>query len=116
MDYETPDMVVREVENVTIARIRYANLTDIFQIQRMTAELERLMDTGVRKLIIDFKYVRHAGSASLGMLIQLQKKMKGLGGSMILSHAENIDELLSVSRTKPMFKLATDPKSAFKLF
>jgi hypothetical protein len=77
MDYETADLVVREVKGVTIVRLKNANLT--------------------------------------GMLISLQKKMDANGGKMILSHSENIRDLLHVSRTAGLFKLANDPKAAFAM-
>jgi anti-anti-sigma factor len=116
MDYETADLLVRNVEGVTIVRVRYPNLDGLMEIQRITAELDTLLARGVRKLVFDFKYVKHAGSAALGLLIALQRKMDARGGTLILSHAERIEELLKVSRTASLFKRAADPRAAFKLF
>ena len=115
MDYETPDLVVREVSGVTIVRLKNANLTGMLEIQHIQSELDQLLERGVRKLVIDFKYVRHAGSAALGLLISLQKRMEKLSGKVILSHSENIAELLKVSRTAGLFHLASDPKAAFAM-
>ena len=115
MDYETPDILVREVKGVTIVRLKNANLTGMLEIQHVTSELDQLLERGVRKLVFDFKYVRHASSAALGMLIALQKKVDKLGGKLILSHSENISELLRVSRTASLFTLADDPKAAFAM-
>jgi anti-anti-sigma factor len=115
MDYETADLVVREVKGVTIVRLKNANLTGMLEIQHITSEMDQLVAGGVRKLVFDFKYVRHASSAALGLLISLQKKMDANGGKMILSHSENIRDLLHVSRTAGLFKLANDPKAAFAM-
>jgi anti-anti-sigma factor len=115
MDYETPDLVVREVKGITIVRLKNANLTGVLEIQHVTSEFDQLLDRGVRKLVFDFKYVKHVGSAALGMMIALQKKIDRLGGKLVLSHSENIAELLNVSRTASLFKLASDPKSAFAM-
>jgi anti-anti-sigma factor len=115
-DYETADLLVRNVQGVTIVRVRYPNLDGLIEIQRITAELDALLARGVRKLVFDFKYVKHAGSASLGLLIALQKKMDARGGTLVLSHAERVEELLSVSRTASLFKRAPDPRAAFKMF
>jgi anti-anti-sigma factor len=115
MEYETPDMVVREVKGVTIVRLKNANLTGMLEIQHVTSEIDQLLARGVRKLVFDFKYVRHAGSAALGLLIALQKKMDKLGGTLILSHSENIAELLRISHTASLFTLASDPKTAFAM-
>lgn len=116
MDYETADLLVRDVEGVTIARVRFANFDGQVEIQRITAELDQILDRGVRKLVLDFKYVRHAGSAALGLLISLQKKMDERRGKLILSHTERVEELLKVSRTAHLFTLAPDPRAAFKMF
>ena len=116
MDYETPDLLVRDVKGVTIVRVRYSTFDGIAEVQRITAELDQILARGVRKLVIDFKYVKFAGSAALGLLIATQKKMQDLGGKMVVSHAENIDELLRVSHTARLFNLAPDPREAFKLF
>ena len=115
MDYETSELVVREVSGVTIVRLKNAHLTGMMEIQHITSELDQLLERGVRKLVLDFKYVKHAGSAALGLLISLQKKMDKLSGTMILSHSENIADLLHVSRTANLFKLASDPKTAFTM-
>jgi anti-anti-sigma regulatory factor len=116
MDYETPDLVVREVNGVVIVRLKNANLTGILEIQHISSEFDQLLARGVRKLVFDFKYVRHAGSAALGLLIALQKKLDGLGGKLVISHSENIADLLNVSKTASLFKLASDPKRAFAMF
>lgn len=116
MDYETPDLVVREVSGVTIVRLKNSNLTGVLEIQHITSELDQLVERGVRKLVFDFKYVRYAGSAALGLLIAMQKKMDAKGGKMILSHSEKIADLLQVSRTASLFTLASDPKAAFGMF
>ena len=116
MDYETPDVLVREVDGVTIVRLRNENMTGTQELHHIAAEIDGLMDRGATKLVIDFKYVRLVGSAALGLLIRLQKRMNLAGGTMVLSHPEHIAELLKVSRTAGLFKLAADPKAAFKLF
>src|SRR3954464_15708247 len=115
MDYETPDMLVRVQDHVTIVRLRAANLTSTGDISRLTSSLEHLLSEGARRLIIDFKLVRHVGSSALGMLLALQMKLKGLGGRMVLSHPEHIAELLHVSKTAKLFELAADSKAALAL-
>ena len=116
MDYETPDLVVREVNGVTIVRLKNANLTGVLEIQHISSEFDQLLDRGVRKLVFDFKYVRYASSAALGLLIALQKKVDELGGKLVISHWENIGDLLQVSKTAGLFKRASDPKAAFAMF
>jgi anti-anti-sigma factor len=116
MDYETPDVLVREVDGVTIVRLRHENLTDAHELHRIAAEVDGLIDRGASKLMLDFKYAKFVGSAALGLLIRLQKRMNLAGGRMVLSHSEHLTELLRVTNTAGLFRLAADPKAGFKLF
>ena len=115
MDYETPDILVRVQDQVTIVRIKTANLTSMSDIGRFSSALEHLLKDGTHRLVIDFKLVDHIGSAALGVLISLQKHMKETGGRMVISHPEHIEELLQISQTSKLFELAVDTKAAFKL-
>jgi anti-anti-sigma factor len=101
---------------VTVVRLKNANLTGILEVNRIAEELKAMIDGGVKKLVIDFKHVQHCGSAGLGLLIALNKRMQTAGGKMVVSHPENIEELLRVSKTTSLFTIAEDPKVALKLF
>jgi anti-anti-sigma factor len=114
MQYETPDLMVRVQDHVTIIRFRSEALTSSVDIQRLTESLEGIISDGARLLILDFKNVRQIGSAGLGMMIGIQKMLKELSGQMAISHAENIQDLLRVSHTARLFDLHADSREAFK--
>lgn len=117
MDYETDDYKVRQYKDVTVVRFKTPNLTGVLEINRINEEIKAMVEGGkVRKLVICFKHVEHAGSAALGMLIGLNKRLKELKGKLIVSHPEQIEELLRVSKTNSMFTLAPDPKEALEMF
>lgn len=115
MDYETEDMLVRVTDHVTIVRLKLLTVTNTNDIARLSAALNTMIDEGSRRLVVDFKHVEHVGSATLGLMISLQKKMKAAGGRLVISHPEQIGELLRVSNTAQLFELAPDSKAAYKL-
>jgi anti-anti-sigma factor len=115
MDYETPDMLVRVQDHVTIVRLRAANLASTNDIGRLSSALEHLLSEGARRLVIDFKLVRHVGSSALGMLLAIQMKVKAVGGRLVISHPEHLRELLHVSKTAKLFELAEDSKAALAM-
>jgi len=116
MDYETPDMMVRVQDQVTIVRLKLEVITSSNDVARITEWLTKIIDDdGARRLILDFKKVRQVSSAALGMMISLQKHVKELGGRLVISHPEHIEELLRVSQTVRLFELAPDSKTAFNL-
>jgi anti-anti-sigma factor len=116
MEYETEDYKVRDFEGVTVVRLKNPNLTGLLEVTRIGEELKSLIDGGVRKLVIDFKHVQHCGSSGLGLLIALHRKIDGVGGKMIISHPERIEELLRISKTASYFTTAPDPKVAVEMF
>ena len=116
MDYETQDYKVRDFDGVTVVRLKHANLIGVLEVSRIGDELKAMIDGGVKKLVVDFKHVEHCGSAGLGLLISLHRKMQTAGGRMVLSHPESIEELLKISNTVGLFDKAADPKVAAKMF
>jgi len=99
-----------------VVRLKNPNLTGALEVNRITDEIKGMIDAGVLKLVICFKHVQHCGSAGLGMMIAVNKKIKDAGGRLVLSHPENIEELLRISKTASLFKIASDPKAAVHLF
>lgn len=106
------DYNLLEHEGVTIVRLELESLVGLIDVTRLEAELAALVDGGVRKLVLDFKHVRYAASAALGMMMSLQKRLAAVGGKLVLSRTEHIDQLLKVAKARHLFQIAPDPKSA----
>ena len=115
MDSETPDMFIRETGGVTLVRLKATNITAVTDVARITNAFAAMLKGGKRKVIIDFKLVEHAGSSMLGLIISIQKQIKELNGRLVISHPENIEELLRVSHTTHLFKLAPDSRAAMDI-
>ena len=49
MDYETPDILVRVQDHVTIVRVRTVNLTSMGDIGRLTGALDGLVKASVQR-------------------------------------------------------------------
>ena len=114
MEYETSDLLVRVQDQVTMVRFRAESLTSTVEVARISEALEGIVEDGARRLVLDFKNVRNAGSAALGMMISVQKKLKAMDGKMAVSHPENIESLLRISQTGRLFNLFPDSREAFK--
>jgi anti-sigma B factor antagonist len=114
MEYETPDFLVRVQDQVTMVRFRSESLTSTVEVARMSDALEGMVDDGARRLVLDFKNVKNAGSAALGMMISIQKKLKAIDGQLAVSHSENIDSLLRISQTSRLFNLFPDCRAAYE--
>jgi anti-anti-sigma factor len=108
------DLSVRERDGVTIVRFNIEGLLG-HEVDLLSARIRALIDEGARKLVLDFKHVRFAGSAVLGMLLSLSKAMSAAGGKVVLSHPEHITPLLKVTHAERLFTLAPDAKTAMAL-
>jgi anti-anti-sigma factor len=116
MDYETPDMLVRVQDDVTLVRLKGPSLTGVTDVTRLGGALNSMIDEGTHRLIIDFKNIRHIGSSTLGLLLAIQKRLREIeGGRLVISHPEHIEELLRISQTARLFEIAADSKAAFAL-
>lgn len=116
MEYQTEDYKVRDFDGVTVVRLKNPNLTGLLEVTRIGDELKKMIDGGIRKLVVDFKHVEHCGSSGLGLLIALHRKIDAAGGKMVLAHPERIEELLRISKTASYFTTAPDAKAAVEMF
>lgn len=115
MDREAAYFVVRHEGDVTIVRLKTANLTGIVDVNQISTELSAMVNGGCRKLVLDMKNVQFMGSAGLGMMLALTQSLRSRQGRLVISHPENIIELLKVSRTTRLFETAADPRAAVEL-
>jgi anti-anti-sigma factor len=115
-NYESDDLVVRNRDGVTIVRLKTPSLSGALEINRVSNELKALIQRdGVTKLVLDLKHLEFCGSAGLGLLIDMNRRMRAAGGKLVLSHPETIEELLRVSRTASLFTMAPGPQEAVEM-
>ena len=108
------DLTVRERDGVTIVRFNNESLLG-HDVEHLTDRVRAMIDGGARRLVLDFKHVRYAGSATLGMMLSVLKAITHAGGKMALSHTEHLDPLLKVTRAERLFTVAPDAKAAMEL-
>ena len=108
------DLTVRERDGVTIVRFNNESLVG-HDVEHIGDRVRALIAGGVRRLVLDFKHVRYAGSATLGMMFSLLKQVDAAGGRMALSHTEHLTPLLQLTRADRMFTIAPDAKAAIEL-
>jgi anti-anti-sigma factor len=106
------DLSVLEIDGVTVATIEIEGLMGVLEVNQLMAQLEALVNDGVTRLVLDFEKVRYAGSAALGMLMALHKRLEKSGGMLILTNTQPIAALLKVAKTQAVFKVAKDLNAA----
>jgi anti-sigma B factor antagonist len=84
-----PALEIEQVGLVTVARLIRADFVDEETINSVGSELFHLVEEqGCRRLVLSFAKVKRAGSAMLGKVIWLHKKIQNAGGKLVLCNVE----------------------------
>ncbi len=108
------DYTLREVDDVLVVEIEADNLLGVNEVNRIGEKLNALIKDKSPLMVMNLAKVRYAGSASLGMLMSLMKKLQDQGGRLILAGTQHLDLLFKVSRIVAMFEVAADVPSAIQ--
>ena len=74
-------LVIQQVQGVTIAEIQTSSLMEGRAIEAIAKELYELVDEqDTKKLVVDFRTVGFLASQAIGILVNLHKKSKAIGG------------------------------------
>jgi anti-sigma B factor antagonist len=109
---------VTDVGDVTVVRFRNRRITEDIDIQELGSEMFSLVENDKReKLLLNFSAVEFLGSAALGKLITLDRKVKSQGGVMKLSNiGPNIYEVFAITRLNRFFDIKDDEADALAAF
>lgn len=108
------DFTLHQHDGVSVVALQLESLLGVLEVNRIGAELTALVDGGARRLVVDLKKVKFAGSAGLGMLLGLSSDLKSRGGKLVLVNTQHIEPLLKVTRARSAFHIAPDTLSAME--
>jgi len=81
--------------------------------RHFVAELERIIDGGARKIIIDCESLEYISSYGLAVLIRLHKKLAQHGGDVRLASVKGVVvKILRVTRLDRFFSIYPDTNQA----
>lgn len=79
--------------------------------------VQRLLDGGERKLVIDFSSTGYIDSSGLGALVGLNKKARELGGELRLAGLnDDLRSLFELTKLDTLFSIAGTPDQALAGF
>ena len=109
-------IVERRIGDVTILQL-------IGRLELETGDLilrdtiNRLVDEGQVKLVLDMKDVTRLDSAGIGMLVSKYLTVRRAGGTIKLLHpTERTDYLMNITKLTTIFQVFDDETSAVKSF
>ncbi|MEI8371646.1 MAG: STAS domain-containing protein [Planctomycetota bacterium] len=116
--HEYQRLEVTEVGDVTVVRFRNRRITEDIDIQELGSEMFSLVENDNReKLLLNFSTVEFLGSAALGKLITLDRKVKARGGVLKFSNiGSNIHEVFVITKLNLFFDIKEDEVDALAAF
>lgn len=114
---ESRIVVTREGEAV---RVQFAdrNILEEAVIAQIGEQINALVDAEVDpKLLLSFAGVEHMSSAALGMLIDLNNRIRGKGGQLRLSSINpQVYEVFVITALNKLFQIADNDEDALASF
>lgn len=99
---------------VVVFRLEGSLMGDSTQ-QHFKEMVLRLLDSGVKKLILDLSAVRNVNSSGLGSLITLFSRTRSAGGDFLLASVPaNVRNLLHITRLDTVFTVYDRVEDALK--
>ena len=100
-----------DIGNVTIVRLIGAKTLDEQTSRAIGAELSDVADKMAgRKLVLNFVDVEYLSSGALGVLLTLNRKMRDVGGKLILVNIDpKLYEVLEVTKLNKLLNITDDP-------
>ena len=83
----------------------------------LKAELQRLIDGGGKKAVVDLSRVKLMNSSGLGLLIGSDTSLRSAGGELLLAGPnENIRSLLTIAKLNNVFRIFPSVDEALAAF
>ncbi len=95
-------MKIKEIDNGYL--IEADEEIEIYNNHNIKSEIFNLIDLGINNIVIDLSKVKYIDSSGLGVLISALKKLKQIGGKLILlAPTKEIQEILKLTNLSKVF-------------
>src|SRR5436190_1087026 len=121
MSSQTPRrrrLEVEDIGDITVVNFIDRKILDEQNIQKIGEDLFSLVDElGRRKILLNFGNVEYLSSAALGKFINLNKKVRGAGGKLVLCNiSDDIYEVFEITKLNKLFNIQKDEQIALQSF
>jgi anti-anti-sigma factor len=91
---------------------------DASNAEEVVADLTRLIEAGIRKLVIDCSRLGYISSAGVGVLVRLQKRLQNVGGQAKVAAVRGpvfrLLELTGMAEVFEVYPTVTEALEAFR--
>lgn len=114
----TSRLLIHSIRDVTVVNIEEPSILDFGQVDSLGQQLYDLVDNrNSRKLILDFTKVKFLSSSALGVLVNLQKKMTAIKGTLVICALRaELMKVFEITKLKKLFTFCNDEGAALEVF
>ena len=109
------DITTKEVDGVQI--VAFTGNLDTNTAPEAESQINKLLDAGIDKILINFEHLNYISSAGLRVLLATAKKMMASGGSLrICSLNETVQEVFDISGFSTILSLGPNETEVLATF
>jgi anti-sigma B factor antagonist len=118
MSEQSPPLSVSQEKDIRLVEFTNSKILDEANITEIGAKLNALIDESPSpKMLLDFASVDHLSSAALGMLINVNNRIKQRNGQLRLAGIKpQIFEVFVITKLNKLFRILPDRSEALKSF
>ncbi len=118
MPETTPPVSIVNLKDVRVVEFTNSKILDEANIADIGASLNSLIDERAQpKLLLDFSNVEHLSSAALGMLINVNNRVKKVNGQLRLANIQpQIYDVFVITKLNKLFRILTTRQEAVASF
>jgi anti-sigma B factor antagonist len=118
MSEQSPPLSVVQNKDIRIVEFTSAKILDEANINEIGATLNSMIEeTDQPKMLLDFANVDHLSSAALGMLINVNNRIKQRNGQLRLTNIKpQIYEVFVITKLNKLFRILSDRAEAMQSF
>lgn len=104
-------LTLEQVDDVQV--VHATGRIDTSTADRFDARMQQVVTPDAARLVLDLAHVNYVSSAGLRSLLSLLKRVKALGGSLVLAAVHHrVVDILEIAGFTPLFALAATPDEA----
>jgi anti-sigma B factor antagonist len=107
------DFTTEQIDEATMVVTLTGRMTLGMRLRELEIQLNRAVDGGVRRLVLEISGIDYADSAGLGLLMLLYGKMKTVKGSLcIVAPTPTVQQLFELTNTNQLLSIYPDRAAA----
>jgi anti-sigma B factor antagonist len=114
----SPHFITQTIEKFLVVEFRTASLMDAIDLEKIGQALYRMIDEeDRRKIILDFEKVTYLSSQAIGIVLNMNKKLKALPHSKLVlcGVGSRLMELIKITRLDKILTIKPSQREAVKV-